>query len=173
MTSTKRVKKVIETCCFYCNTLSLTSCIISPRYPPFVADWDLTGMYCKEPIVAFVTAQRLNEYIRHYETLSYPVEDVHRSHLRAKRSISRDSAVTVKFRAHNKNFHIRLKRDLTTFSNNLIIEGPTGERQDSDIFHVYQGNLVGTSAILFNIRTELSNISHPVSSINLSFSEFH
>ncbi|XP_025152954.1 disintegrin and metalloproteinase domain-containing protein 10 isoform X1 [Harpegnathos saltator] len=88
-------------------------------------------------------AQRLNEYIRHYETLSYPVEDVQRSHLRAKRSIGRDSAVTVKFRAHNKNFHIRLKRDLTTFSNNLIVEGPTGERQDDDITHIYQGNLIG------------------------------
>uniref|UniRef100_A0A348G5Z3 ADAM10 endopeptidase n=1 Tax=Odontomachus monticola TaxID=613454 RepID=A0A348G5Z3_ODOMO len=88
-------------------------------------------------------AQRLNEYIRHYETLSYPVEDVHRSHLRAKRSISRDSAVTVKFRAHSKNFHIRLKRDLSTFSNNLIVEGPTGERPDSDISHIYKGHLIG------------------------------
>ncbi|KYM96177.1 Disintegrin and metalloproteinase domain-containing protein 10 [Cyphomyrmex costatus] len=89
-------------------------------------------------------ARRLNEYIRHYETLSYPVEEVHRSHLRAKRSINRDSTVTLKFRAHGKDFHIRLKRDLTTFSNNLIIEGSTGERQyNSDISHVYQGNLVG------------------------------
>jgi len=92
----------------------------------------------------FVAARRLNEYIRHYETLSYPVEEVHRSHLRAKRSINRDSTVTLKFRAHGKDFHIRLKRDLTTFSNNLIIEGSTGERQyDCDVSHVYQGNLVG------------------------------
>ncbi|XP_071564926.1 disintegrin and metalloproteinase domain-containing protein 10 isoform X1 [Temnothorax nylanderi] len=90
------------------------------------------------------SARRLNEYIRHYETLSYPVEEVHRSHLRAKRSINRDSTVTLKFRAHGKDFHIRLKRDLTTFSNNLIIEGSTGERQyNADISHVYQGNLVG------------------------------
>ncbi|KYN13236.1 Disintegrin and metalloproteinase domain-containing protein 10 [Trachymyrmex cornetzi] len=88
--------------------------------------------------------RRLNEYIRHYETLSYPVEEVHRSHLRAKRSINRDSTVTLKFRAHGKDFHIRLKRDSTTFSNNLIIEGSTGERQyNSDVSHVYQGNLVG------------------------------
>ncbi|KAL0104573.1 hypothetical protein PUN28_017368 [Cardiocondyla obscurior] len=90
------------------------------------------------------SARRLNEYIRHYETLSYPVEEVHRSHLRAKRSINRDSTVTLKFRAHGKDFHIRLKRDLTTFSNNLIIEGSKGERQyDIDVSHVYQGNLVG------------------------------
>ncbi|XP_028044580.2 disintegrin and metalloproteinase domain-containing protein 10 isoform X1 [Monomorium pharaonis] len=90
------------------------------------------------------SARRLNEYIRHYETLSYPVEEVHRSHLRAKRSINRDTTVTLKFRAHGKDFHIRLKRDLTTFSNNLIIEGSRGERHyDSDVSHVYQGNLVG------------------------------
>lgn len=95
-------------------------------------------------LFTFVAARRLNEYIRHYETLSYPVEEVHRSHLRAKRSINRDSTVTLKFRAHGKDFHIRLKRDLTTFSNNLIIEGSTGERQyDCDVSHVYQGNLVG------------------------------
>ncbi|EFN65682.1 ADAM 10 [Camponotus floridanus] len=87
--------------------------------------------------------RRLNEYIRHYETLSYPVEEVHRSHLRAKRSINRDSTVTLKFRAHGKDFHIRLKRDLTTFSNNLIIEGSTGEKHYDSISHIYLGNLVG------------------------------
>lgn len=97
----------------------------------------------KEHIVAFVTARRLNEYIRHYETLSYPVEEVHRSHLRAKRSINRDSTVTLKFRAHGRDFHIRLKRDLTTFSNNLIIEGSTGEKHYDSISHIYLGNLVG------------------------------
>ncbi|GAB1863578.1 ADAM10 endopeptidase [Camponotus japonicus] len=89
------------------------------------------------------SARRLNEYIRHYETLSYPVEEVHRSHLRAKRSINRDSTVTLKFRAHGRDFHIRLKRDLTTFSNNLIIEGSTGEKHYDSISHIYLGNLVG------------------------------
>jgi len=104
----------------------------------------------------FVAARRLNEYIRHYETLSYPVEEVHRSHLRAKRSINRDSTVTLKFRAHGKDFHIRLKRDLTTFSNNLIIEGSTGERQyDCDVSHVYQGNLVG----MFHDKTNIYSLN--------------
>lgn len=106
--------------------------------------------YLKEPIVAFVTARRLNEYIRHYETLSYPVEEVHRSHLRAKRSINRDSTVTLKFRAHGKDFHIRLKRDLSTFSNNLVIEESRGERRHNpDVSHIYQGNLIGTFFIIF------------------------
>ncbi|XP_015596186.1 disintegrin and metalloproteinase domain-containing protein 10 isoform X2 [Cephus cinctus] len=89
------------------------------------------------------SARRLNEYIRHYETLSYPAEDVHRSHLRAKRSVTRDNAVNLKFRSHGRNFHIRLKRDLTTFSNDLIVEGPSGKIEDLDTSHIYQGHLLG------------------------------
>ncbi|CAK9824187.1 Disintegrin and metalloproteinase domain-containing protein 10 [Anthophora retusa] len=91
----------------------------------------------------FVAARRLNEYIRHYEPLSYPTEEVHRGHLRAKRSVTRDNSVTLKFRSHGRDFHIRLKRDLITFSNNLIIEGPSGQTEDLDTSHVYQGHLVG------------------------------
>lgn len=91
----------------------------------------------------YVTARRLNEYIRHYEPLSYPTEEVHRGHLRAKRSVTRDNSVTLKFRSHGRDFHIRLKRDLATFSNNLIIEGPSGQTEDLDTSHIYQGHLVG------------------------------
>lgn len=89
------------------------------------------------------SARRLNEYIRHYEPLSYPTEEVHRGHLRAKRSVTRDNSVTLKFRSHGRDFHIRLKRDLATFSNNLIIEGPSGQTEDLDTSHIYQGHLVG------------------------------
>ncbi|KAI4478259.1 hypothetical protein M0802_014560, partial [Mischocyttarus mexicanus] len=88
---------------------------------------------------------RLNEYIRHYEPLSYPTEEVHRGHLRAKRSVTRDNSVTLKFRSHNRDFHIRLKRDLKTFSNNLVIEGPTGRQEELDTSHIYEGHLLGES----------------------------
>ncbi|XP_033334392.1 zinc-dependent metalloprotease kuz isoform X1 [Megalopta genalis] len=89
------------------------------------------------------SARRLNEYIHHYEPLSYPTEEIHRGHLRAKRSVTRDNSVTMKFRSHGRDFHIRLKRDLTTFSNNLIIEGPSGQSEDLETSHIYQGHLVG------------------------------
>ncbi|XP_012283024.1 disintegrin and metalloproteinase domain-containing protein 10 isoform X2 [Orussus abietinus] len=89
------------------------------------------------------SARRLNEYIRHYETLSYPTEQVHRGHLRARRSLSRDNAVTVKFRSHGRDFHLRLKRDLNTFGSNLIVEGPSGKIEGLDTSHVYQGHLLG------------------------------
>ncbi|XP_043486455.1 disintegrin and metalloproteinase domain-containing protein 10 isoform X1 [Polistes fuscatus] len=91
------------------------------------------------------SAQRLNKYIRHYETLSYPTEEVHRGHLRAKRSVTRDNFVTLKFRSHGRDFHIRLKRDLNTFSNNLVIEGPSGRQEELDTSHIYEGHLIGES----------------------------
>lgn len=65
----------------------------------------------------------LNEYISHYETLSYDHRQTHASHSRAKRSVTKDPYVFLKFRAHNRPFHIRLKRDIVTFSDNLVVSG--------------------------------------------------
>lgn len=64
---------------------------------------------------------RLNEYISHYETLNYDVKQVHASHSRAKRSINQDQHVNLQFDAHGEKFNIRLKRDLTTFSDKLEV----------------------------------------------------
>ncbi|XP_003425500.1 disintegrin and metalloproteinase domain-containing protein 10 isoform X2 [Nasonia vitripennis] len=89
------------------------------------------------------SARRLNEYIRHYEPLTYDAGEVHRNHLRAKRSATRDNAITLKFRAHGRDFRLRLKRDLSTFSDNLVIIGPTSQREDLDISHIYEGHLIG------------------------------
>lgn len=96
----------------------------------------------KNPYI-FFSARRLNEYIRHYEPLSYPTEEVHQHHLRAKRSVTFDNEISVKFNAHKRHFHLRLKRDLSIFSDNLIIEGPSGEIEDLDTSHIYHGHLVG------------------------------
>lgn len=109
-----------------------------------------------------VTARKLNEYIRHYEPLSYPTEEIHQGHLRAKRSVTRENLVTVKFRAHRREFHIQLKRDLTTFSNNLVIEGFSGRPENIDTSHIYQGYLVGEYTyicplMLFHIFTSFDS----------------
>lgn len=90
-----------------------------------------------------VAASRLNEYIRHFEALNYPTHELHRSHLRAKRSVTRDNTVSLKFNAHGKDFHLRLKRDLSTFSDNLLIEGPSGQEENLDTSHIYEGHLEG------------------------------
>ncbi|XP_008561209.1 disintegrin and metalloproteinase domain-containing protein 10 [Microplitis demolitor] len=89
--------------------------------------------------------RHLNEYIRHYEPLSYSTEKIHQSHLRAKRSVTQNNVISINFNAHSRNFHIRLKRDLSTFSDNLVIEGPSGEIEDIDSSHIYEGHLVGES----------------------------
>lgn len=51
--------------------------------------------------------------------------------------------VAIKFRAHGKDFHLRLKRDLNTFSDKLVIVGPNGSIEDLDTSHIYEGHLVG------------------------------
>ncbi|EEC06974.1 kuzbanian, putative, partial [Ixodes scapularis] len=45
--------------------------------------------------------RRLNLFVEHFEPLSYRPVDVHRSHLRAKRSISSGKHVYLQFRGHN------------------------------------------------------------------------
>lgn len=91
---------------------------------------------------SIVSANRLNEYITHYETLNYDSTDVHKAHLRAKRSISQDNAVHLSFQAHGKNFRLRLKRDLSVFSNELQVNDDSGPLE-VDTSHVYEGHLVG------------------------------
>lgn len=70
--------------------------------------------------VSFV-GKRLNEYISHHETLNYDAKHLQASHDRARRSIDDDEHVHLKFSAHGERFHLRLKRDLTTFSDHLEV----------------------------------------------------
>ncbi|XP_049820220.1 disintegrin and metalloproteinase domain-containing protein 10 isoform X2 [Aethina tumida] len=91
----------------------------------------------------FECANRLNEYISHYETLDYDTRDVHRNHLRAKRSVVRDNHVHVSFRAHGRDFRLRLKRDLQVFGDRLEVHGPDDRPIDADTSHIYHGHLVG------------------------------
>lgn len=101
----------------------------------------------------FVIAEKpLNDYISYYETLNYDETRTHASHNRAKRSVTKDPYVFLKFRAHNRPFHIRLKRDLVTFSDNLVV---------SRCFHFipcYKMYIVYT--IIFNWRTSDTTKTH-------------
>lgn len=63
----------------------------------------------------------MNEYISHYETLSYDTKHLHAKHNRAKRAVGEEEHVHLKFTSHGEHFHLRLKRDLTTFSDNLEV----------------------------------------------------
>ncbi|XP_017776924.1 PREDICTED: disintegrin and metalloproteinase domain-containing protein 10 isoform X3 [Nicrophorus vespilloides] len=88
---------------------------------------------------------RLNEYIAHYEPLSYDHRDVHKAHLRARRSVVKDNAVHLSFAAHGRNFNLRLKRDLAVFSDNLEVHGTDGKPIQVDSSHIYHGHIVGDS----------------------------
>ncbi|XP_044251098.1 disintegrin and metalloproteinase domain-containing protein 10 isoform X2 [Drosophila takahashii] len=86
--------------------------------------------------------ERLNEYISHYETLNYDHEHIRASHNRARRSVTKDHYVHLKFASHGRDFHLRLKRDLNTFSNKLDFydsKGPIDVSTD----HIYEGEVIG------------------------------
>lgn len=94
-------------------------------------------------LIFFILARRLNEYIRHFEPLSYDTEQLHRNHLRAKRSTDLETSIVLKFRAHNRDFRLRLKRDVSAFSDDLVVVGPLGTPEDLDTSHIYRGHLLG------------------------------
>ncbi|XP_044757253.1 disintegrin and metalloproteinase domain-containing protein 10 isoform X2 [Coccinella septempunctata] len=88
------------------------------------------------------SANRLSEYISHYEPLDYDTKEVQRMHSRARRSISDNNLVHVEFKAHSRFFRLRLKRDLRVFGDSLEVHGENG-KIDVDTGHIYHGNLVG------------------------------
>lgn len=89
------------------------------------------------------SANRLNEYISHYEPLTYDTHDVHRAHVRCRRSApSANNGVHVSFAAHGRRFRLRLKRDLDVFSDRLEVHGEQGPL-DVDTSHIYSGYLIG------------------------------
>lgn len=95
-----------------------------------------------------VSGKRLNEYISHYEPLTYNTQDIHKAHLRAKRSVSDDTAINLNFKAHSRDFSLVLKRDLSVFSNDLEVHGDLGPI-DFDTSHIYQGHLRGNLSEIF------------------------
>uniref|UniRef100_A0A8C9ZMN2 Disintegrin and metalloproteinase domain-containing protein 10 n=1 Tax=Sander lucioperca TaxID=283035 RepID=A0A8C9ZMN2_SANLU len=90
----------------------------------------------------------LDKYIRHYEGLSYDTEVLHNSHQRAKRALSpQDKTVHLDFHAHGRHFNLRMKRDTTLFSPDLIIE-VSGEVAPVDTSHIYSGEIFGEKGTL-------------------------
>uniref|UniRef100_A0A672GGJ7 Disintegrin and metalloproteinase domain-containing protein 10 n=1 Tax=Salarias fasciatus TaxID=181472 RepID=A0A672GGJ7_SALFA len=83
----------------------------------------------------------LNNYIRHYEGLSYDTKALHTSHQRARRALSpQDRTVRLDFHAHGRYFNLRLKRDTSLFSPDLVIE-VSGEEAPVDTSHIYTGEI--------------------------------
>lgn len=90
------------------------------------------------------SANRLNEYIRHYEEASYSRAEVARSHQRSKRSADgRGSQLQFGFRAHGKEFRLRLKREASGFSEDLEVVGSDNQPLRASTDHIYEGTLLG------------------------------
>lgn len=67
---------------------------------------------------------------------------MHADHRRVRRSITQKNPhLHLKFDAHGRKFHIRLRRDITTFSDNLEVVSTDGP-VNVDLSHVYEGRLV-------------------------------
>ena len=83
---------------------------------------------CLNPFSTFLgqPGRRLNDYVHHYEPLSYDAVD----HLRVKRSTvdGDDDGVRLNFASHGRQFNLRLKRDLSVFPDNIRIEDREGRR---------------------------------------------
>lgn len=95
------------------------------------------------PYIESASRRRLNEYIEHYESLEYDVDTLHEQHLRARRSTDTPADLRLEFTAHGRHFRMRLRRDLSAFSEDFKVEGAKGQLHDVDTSHIYHGELAG------------------------------
>ncbi|XP_035010036.1 disintegrin and metalloproteinase domain-containing protein 10 [Hippoglossus stenolepis] len=108
----------------------------------------VTLVFCLLADITGQSGKPLNKYIRHYEGLSYDTEALHSSHQRAKRELApAERAVHLDFHAHGRYFNLRMKRDTSLFSPDLIIE-VSGEESPVDTSHIYSGEIFGEKGTL-------------------------
>lgn len=85
----------------------------------------------------------LSPYIKHYEGLSYDRGDLHRKHLRARRSTHpQDSLLHLDFVAFHRPFRLRLRRNAAVFSPSFTVINESGPTF-ADVSHIYSGTLEG------------------------------
>ncbi|CAG0883895.1 unnamed protein product [Darwinula stevensoni] len=85
---------------------------------------------------------RLSDTIGYYEVLTYDTNPVQEEHARVRRSLSTYSQVAINFWSHGKEFRLRLKRDVETFSPGFILENSVGS-DSVDTAHLFFGHLHG------------------------------
>ncbi|KAK3597917.1 hypothetical protein CHS0354_042258 [Potamilus streckersoni] len=82
----------------------------------------------------------LDDYILHYEELSYDSADLHQRHLRSKRST--DGIVHLDFDAFGRNFKLRLHRDTSVFTPSYMMREEDGTLKDVDLSFLYTGEVM-------------------------------
>lgn len=88
----------------------------------------------------------LNEYVAHYEPLSYqPLIPTSDDHSRAKRSTTATTAdppIAIEFRAYGRHFPLRLSPDSdSVFTKDLVIEASDGQPVAVSLDHIVSGQL--------------------------------
>uniref|UniRef100_A0A3B3QJA2 Disintegrin and metalloproteinase domain-containing protein 10 n=1 Tax=Paramormyrops kingsleyae TaxID=1676925 RepID=A0A3B3QJA2_9TELE len=90
----------------------------------------------------------LNNYIHHYEGLSYDTDVLHNKHQRVRRALSHeDKFLHLDFHAHGRHFNLRMKRDTSIFSPDFKLE-MSGTETDYDTSHIYIGEIYGEKGTL-------------------------
>ncbi|XP_058495445.1 disintegrin and metalloproteinase domain-containing protein 10 isoform X2 [Solea solea] len=85
----------------------------------------------------------ISPYIKHHEGLSYDRGDLHKMHLRARRSTQpEEHTLQLDFPAFHKTFRLRLKRNAEAFSQDFMVASENGS-SSADLSHIYSGTLEG------------------------------
>ncbi|KAJ0178926.1 hypothetical protein K1T71_005701 [Dendrolimus kikuchii] len=101
----------------------------------------ITFLLLALPYIESASRRRLSEYVDHYEPLDYDASAVHDQHVRARRSTDSPPDLRLNFKAHGRKFRLRLRRDLSAFSEDFKVEGSQGQPYDVDTSHIYHGEL--------------------------------
>ncbi|XP_064467390.1 disintegrin and metalloproteinase domain-containing protein 10-like isoform X1 [Ornithodoros turicata] len=85
----------------------------------------------------------LNEFVRHYEPLSYKPMAVEMNHGRSKRSSHLSHGrVHIEFDAYGRHFHLSLTKDRSSFSDDFVMETASQGRVEANLDHIYSGRVV-------------------------------
>ncbi|XP_022312619.1 disintegrin and metalloproteinase domain-containing protein 10-like isoform X3 [Crassostrea virginica] len=86
--------------------------------------------------------RQLDDYIKHYEELSYSTQNLHNKHMRAKRSTGSKS-LDLKFKAHSREFHLDLKPSTSSFTESYRSTHNNGTEDPADLAILYEGSVRG------------------------------
>ncbi|XP_021377836.1 disintegrin and metalloproteinase domain-containing protein 10-like isoform X2 [Mizuhopecten yessoensis] len=93
-------------------------------------------------IAIFTDAERLDDYIHHYEKLTYSPDTLHQRHLRAKRSLT-DQSLVLRFKAYGKNFDLQLEKAKSIFAPDFKLQHRNGSKMAVDTSFIYEGTVSG------------------------------
>ncbi|XP_064479770.1 disintegrin and metalloproteinase domain-containing protein 10-like isoform X2 [Ornithodoros turicata] len=86
----------------------------------------------------------LKKMLRYYERIFYEPVRSRPTHWRRKRSLDANKGrLFLTFKAYNRHFHLSLKNDRSTFSDDFVLETASEGRVQPKLDHIYSGYLVG------------------------------